>query len=384
MVVFAPLLGAGIVTPLLPVYAYEHGAGGMIIGLIFASFSISRTVLLPYFGRRSDRRGRRQMIIAGLMLNTLTSILYILSQNPYHLMVARLVQGASAAMIWPIATAYVGDIAPRGREGAYMGLFNLATFTGLAAGPMLGGTLKDLASIDAAFWAMGAISLLGVILAATLLPPQEPYRIRPKTDPPPTLPLLKKDSVLRGLFLFRVGYGCVMAMNWSFQPLFMDNVLKLSSSLIGFLVGLQVALAALLQVPMGKLADRLSRRGMILFGGGLQALSMAILPFSESLHGILAVNLGIGLAGGISMPALQALVTALGREARMMGTWMAVLFTGQSLGMLVGPLLAGGLFYSGSFHALFWIGGVVSLLSLLPVIIWVKPGGTTFFAGPPG
>ena len=63
---FATITGVGIVVPLLPVYAYDLGASGLYIGLIFGSFSLSRTIFLPYFGRLSDRKGRKPFIIAGL------------------------------------------------------------------------------------------------------------------------------------------------------------------------------------------------------------------------------------------------------------------------------------------------------------------------------
>ncbi|HSQ84686.1 MAG TPA: MFS transporter, partial [Desulfobacterales bacterium] len=50
---FGTVTGVGIVVPLLPVYAENLGASGVYIGLIFGAFSISRTFLLPYFGRKS-------------------------------------------------------------------------------------------------------------------------------------------------------------------------------------------------------------------------------------------------------------------------------------------------------------------------------------------
>ena len=56
---FAAITGVGIVVPLLPVYAHDLGASGIYIGLIFGSFSISRTVFLHYFGRLSDKKGRK-------------------------------------------------------------------------------------------------------------------------------------------------------------------------------------------------------------------------------------------------------------------------------------------------------------------------------------
>ncbi len=54
--IFTTVTGVGIVVPLLPVYANDLGATGIYVGLIFGSFSISRTFLLPLFGRLSDKK----------------------------------------------------------------------------------------------------------------------------------------------------------------------------------------------------------------------------------------------------------------------------------------------------------------------------------------
>jgi len=57
--VFSSMLGVGIISPLLPLYAENLGATGIWLGIIFSSFSISRTVFMPIIGRLSDRRGRK-------------------------------------------------------------------------------------------------------------------------------------------------------------------------------------------------------------------------------------------------------------------------------------------------------------------------------------
>ena len=64
---FATTTGVGLVVPLLPVYAHDLGATGIYIALIFSAFSLSRTCLLPYFGRQSDRHGRKPFIVVGML-----------------------------------------------------------------------------------------------------------------------------------------------------------------------------------------------------------------------------------------------------------------------------------------------------------------------------
>ena len=127
----------GIVVPLLPVYARDLGASGLYIGMIFGVFSLSRTFLLPYFGRLSDRKGRKPFIVAGLFAYALVSVAFIFSDRVDLLIGVRFFQGMASAMIMPVIQAYVGDISSPGREGFIMGLFNMSMFLGLSLGPVV-------------------------------------------------------------------------------------------------------------------------------------------------------------------------------------------------------------------------------------------------------
>ena len=98
----ATITGVGIVVPLLPVYARHLGASGLYIGLIFGAFSISRTFLLPVFGRWSDRKGRKPFILAGLLAYALVSVAFILFTQVNHMIIIRFFQGMASAMIRPV------------------------------------------------------------------------------------------------------------------------------------------------------------------------------------------------------------------------------------------------------------------------------------------
>ncbi|MCK4605394.1 MAG: MFS transporter, partial [Deltaproteobacteria bacterium] len=97
--IFTSVTGVGIVVPLLPVYAHDLGASGLYISLIFGAFSLSRTFLLPYFGRISDKKGRKPFIVAGLLGYTLVSIAFMFSADVNSLIIVRFLQGIASAMI---------------------------------------------------------------------------------------------------------------------------------------------------------------------------------------------------------------------------------------------------------------------------------------------
>ena len=70
LTVFIDLLGFGLVLPLLPVYAEHYLAdpetAGMQLGLLMASFSAMQFIFAPFWGKLSDRFGRRPIIMVGL------------------------------------------------------------------------------------------------------------------------------------------------------------------------------------------------------------------------------------------------------------------------------------------------------------------------------
>ena len=158
---FTAVTGVGIVVPLLPVYAHELGAGGFSIGLIFGAFALSRSFCMPYFGRRSDLKGRKPFIIIGLAGYALVSLAFTRADTITHLVTIRFLHGIVSAMMLPVIQAYVGDITPEGSEGFTMGLFNMSVFWGLSLGPLMGGVIEERFSLDAAFAAMGSLALAG-------------------------------------------------------------------------------------------------------------------------------------------------------------------------------------------------------------------------------
>lgn len=361
--VFVTTMGAGFVAPLLPVYAHELGAGGFEIGLIFAAFSLTRTLFVPYFGKLSDRGGKKGLLTTGLLLYFLLAVLYVLLKGIVFLILLRLAQGFASAMILPVAQAYVGDITPKLKEGRVMGLFNLSLYGGLSAGPILGGVVRDsFNSIQAAFLGMGILTCMGFILCFSLLPPEKTESKKQgkfqSKAPTGYLELLRSRTVF-SLFGFRTCFTTCIGMVWAFLPLLASNRLNLSSSAIGIVVMINVFVSGLMQVPMGYLADKFSKKAMIIGGGIAGILAILYLDNASSFTQLLLANAFFGLSGGISFPGIMAAGVIEGRRHSAMGAVMGLLALGHSLGMLVGPLLAGCLLDFSPRIPIFWVGAII-------------------------
>lgn len=365
-IIFSTVTGVGIVVPLLPIYAHDLGATGFYVAMIFGSFSISRVFLLPYFGRMSDQKGRKPFILFGLISYTLISIAFIFSDTVEGLIFIRFIQGAGSAMVMPVVQAYVGEITPKGSEGYAMGLFNLSMFLSMSLGPLMGGVIQDLWSMDAAFVSMGLLSFIGVMLCVWLLPPLSEERLR-SGHQALQIPwaLVVRDRELLGLFSFRYAYTACIGAIWSFLPLFGAQMFGQSGAGIGLLVTLGVFISGILQLPMGYLADRISRQAMVVFGGAVATAGMMWIYFAASFFDLLAAVSLFGVGGGIAMPAITALAVVNGEQKKAMGSVMAILTVAHSLGMLTGAVAAGLAMDFFSLRLAFPVSGLVMALGTL-------------------
>jgi len=365
--VFVTTMGAGLVAPLLPVYAHELGAGAFQIGLIFGAFSLTRSIFVPYFGKLSDRKGKKPLLTAGLFFYFLISLLYTWSESVETLILLRLGQGFASAMILPVAQAYVGLITPAQKEGQVMGLFNISLYGGLSIGPIIGGVVSDWFNIKLSFLSMSALTLVGFLLCLTLLPAE---KVESKEKPlisRKSIPYLKlmRVPIVFSLFTFRACFTTCIGITWTFLPLLASTKLGLSSSAIGVLVMINVFVAGLFQAPMGYIADRLNK-GFLVIGGGIVGAASILYMNAASSFGELALANGLlGLAGGISFPAVMAIGVIEGRRTASMGSVMGLLALAHSVGMLAGPLIAGALLDFSSFSFVFALGAVIVALGTL-------------------
>ena len=363
--IFAAVTGVGVVVPLLPIYAHDLGASGLYIGFIFGAFSLSRSFFLPWFGRLSDMKGRKPFIVPGFLGYALISIAFIYSNSVNTLIVIRFFHGIASAMLMPVIQAYIGDITPKGREGVTMGIFNMSLFLGLSVGPLIGGFIKDHFGLQASFLCMALLALIGFFLSLILLPPTASERSMSYRNHPFSWKILLYDWHVIGLFVFRFAHVVCVGIIWGFVPLYADQKFAASSSVIGILIMLGVFISGLIHFPMGYLADKFSKKLMVIAGGMI--VSYAILSFiwATKLMDLIWATILFGIGGGISMPALMAMAVLKGSRINAMGSIMALMTVAHSLGMLIGALLAGMMMDLLYLHWSFPLGAAVMLTSTI-------------------
>ena len=140
LTIFVNLVGFGIIIPLLPFYAQTFGASPLVIGLLFASFSVSQLVAAPMLGDLSDRYGRRPILIFSLIGTVVSFVMLAVAHSLAMLFAARIVDGLSGGNI-TTARAYIADITTEENRAKSFGLLGAAFGLGFIVGPALGGAV---------------------------------------------------------------------------------------------------------------------------------------------------------------------------------------------------------------------------------------------------
>lgn len=335
--VFSSTLGIGIVSPLLPLYVKDMGATGIWLGIIVASYFVSNSIAVPIAGRLSDRTGRKYFLAVGLLAYSIISLGYLWADTVTELALVRLLHGVAGAVTIPIAMAYIGDLSPEGEEGKWMGWAQAAFFSGFGFGPLIGGVVTEQFSMAASFIIMSSLNMLAFFIALFFLP--EASREKTAEEVHLSFKEMGRSSVVKGIFSARLSQALGRGGISTFLPIF-ASMIGLSISLIGILITINI-LSVTLFLPLGgQLADRFSRRNLIILGSVIFVLLLAVIPLTNSFGQLLTVLFIQGLGGAISMPATSALTVEEGRTYGM-GSTMSMLFLSMSIGMAIGPLISG-------------------------------------------
>jgi DHA1 family multidrug resistance protein-like MFS transporter len=364
------MIGLGIIWPLVPVYAVELGAGGFLVGLIIASFNVSKTLFSPFAGKLSDKWGRKNFIVAGLFAYATISLLYVLPSNAEALIFIRFFHGFASVLVVPIAMALTADIAPKQKLGQYMGTLNMSVMLGLGVGPALGGLIRDHFGMNTAFYAMGAIAFLTCILVMIFIPPDvKNHGFKSNKNSYPIKKMFANKTVL-GIFLMRFFAASGQGAVYTFLPI-LALQLNLTSSQVGIILTANIFFIAFLQRPCGNLADRINPKYLVIIGTFASGLTVFGMPFIEGFTMILILNILMGVANGFSLPGGLVITGHLGRKMGM-ASLMSITDAAWSLGMIVSPILSGIILDVFGVSYVFIIGSLLILIGGIAVTFFLK------------
>ncbi|HEX7278849.1 MAG TPA: MFS transporter [Solirubrobacterales bacterium] len=362
-VTFCGLVAIGSVLPVLP--RYIHGpldSGDLAVGIVIGAYAITGLLLRPVAGRFADTMGRKQTMLAGVVLVAIGGLLYLPSLGIGGLIVARLVLGAGEGTVYTAGSAWIVDLAPEERRGRILGLYGLAVWGGLSVGPLVGELLLDLGGYTTV-WIFSAV--LPVIGALFALAAQDPFVPLRHAEPHP---LIAPEAVGPGfaIGLASVGYAAIATF----------IVLHLEARGIGHGATVFAAFAAMLvltRLVFGHLPDRVGPAPVAIVATAGEAVGLILIALAQSLPVAIAGGLAMGAAFSLLNPALMLI--ALGRvspQARgaAMGTYTAFFDAGVGLGAPLAGLVAA---LSG-YEAAFFFAAAACVASALVVLLQQRPG----------
>lgn len=166
---FLVMMGFGIVIPILPFLVQDLGGNAISLGIFMSAYSIMQFFFAPFWGRMSDRIGRRPVLLIGISGYGLTFFLFGVIHQLWLLIAVRALSGLVSSATLPTAMAYLADITEGAERSKSMGLIGAAMGLGMVFGPALGGWLGHY-SFSTPFFAAGALALAILPFAWFFLP----------------------------------------------------------------------------------------------------------------------------------------------------------------------------------------------------------------------
>lgn len=395
--VFADMVGFFIVLPLLPFYATRHGADAFVVGLMVSAFAVAQLASSPFWGRFSDRYGRRPMILGGLLVSAISYLLFALACSPQAeawlgasgslavLFVSRFVQGAGSGTTG-VVQAYVSDtVAPEERAKA-LGWITAATSAGVMIGPAIGSLGATLGPMAPGLLA-AALCVVNYLFGRSRLP--EPHDAARRAAAPQQAslrtmmarvvshPLAPVPSLV---WMYAVGMMAFMGMN-AILALFLQDRFGITEKTIGYFFTFVGAVSLVMRsVVLGPMVRRFGERRVLRLGLVSLALGFALIPFSPAiaLFGLAVLFIPIGTA--LLFPATTSLVSRFAVKSEL-GQTMGVQQAFGGIARMVGPMWAGAAFQHLSPSAPFWISaGLVAALVFWSAGLAAEPAAAT----PPG
>jgi DHA1 family tetracycline resistance protein-like MFS transporter len=336
LTIFVNLIGFGIIIPLLPFYAETFGASPLVVGLLFASFSLCQLIAAPVLGDLSDRYGRRPVLIFSLLGTVVSFVMLAVAHSVAMLFVARIVDGLSGGNI-STARAYVADVTePKDRARAY-GLIGAAFGLGFIFGPALSGVLAKV-SYTAPIWAAAGMTMAAAVLAWVWLP-ETVHRAQAGTGSPfRSLPGLLRRPQLGRVLVIDFLYWLAFAMFQTTFALFAALRFSFDASETGYCFAGFGVLGSIVQGGFIRpIVKRLGDKPTFIVGLVCSIVGLVAAALTHSVVMFIGALVPLAFGIGFGHPTVSSMVSKAARadeQGRVQGAASAV----ESLGRTVGPV----------------------------------------------
>ena len=367
LIVFIDLLGFGLILPLLPYIAESYSANPLIIGVLSATYSLFQFIAGPILGRLSDRYGRKKILIISQAGSVLGYLLLATANSLPLLFLSRVIDGITGGNI-SIAQAYMADITDKKTRAKGMGLLGAAFGLGFMLGPATGGYLSRFGFAIPAL----AAALIGTLTTLmTIFFLKETVNLKSSLHSSSTkLTWEKFQSLLNkqpiGLliivcFLISLGFAGMQGT----YAIWAQDTFNWGPSQVGSIFAYIGILSILIQTQLlHRLISYFGEKKLLIISLPCLALGFLLLSLTHSLPLHLFANFFIVLGNSLANPTLNALATE-NIEPSEYGETLGVLQSAGSLGRIIGPAMAGELYFVIGKNAPFQLSSVILVLTAL-------------------
>ena len=373
---FIDMVGLLMVIPILPFYAAELGAGGLIVGMLVSSFAVAQLLSAPMWGRFSDAYGRRPALLVGLAASAIAYVVFGFAHSLALLFVSRLVQGAGGGTV-SVIQAYVADATEPQDRAKALGWLSAATNAGVAIGPLLGSISSQWGREAPGLFAAG-LCVVNMAFAWRFLDESRDMTeaAEAKANPAPRgrsrdaiahVITHSADPASRLIWIYAIAMGAFQGVT-SMLALYLAVRFEVTAKTIGFFFAYTGVISVLTRaLILGRMVDRYGEARLSRFGSALLAIGIASLAFirplsdpagvAAALGGVLPANavvflpyLPLALAVALlplgtafTFPCVTAMLSHI-ISSRERGLYMGVQQTFGGFARVVFPILFGWLF----------------------------------------
>jgi multidrug resistance protein len=369
---FIDMLGMLMILPLLPFYAKDLGAGGLVVGLLVSSFSVAQLLSAPLWGRFSDKHGRRPALMVGLASSALAYVVFAYADSLWLLLLSRIVQGAGGGTV-SVIQAYVADATRPEDRAKSLGWLSAATNAGVAIGPVIGSWVQHWGPHTPGLMA-ACLCLLNIVFASRYLT-EVRKPLADNADGSKPVRKGSREAVMRVvthpsepasrlILIYAIAIGAFQGTT-AILALFLAARFGVTADTIGyFFMYLGVLSVVVRALFLGRIVDyfgeaRLSRYGVMFLAAGLLGLS-----FAPNLP-VLALAVGLlPLGTAFTFPCVTAMLSRVvaGSER---GLYMGVQQTYGGITRVGFPIALGFAFDTFGQQSPFWISATLVMATLL-------------------